>query len=301
MMAILAKIFAVAVTFSSMHAGGAEVAPHHDKEYWQEIIARDFTPPDDVPLPVLLRELSDNLASTDPELRDDISYGVLTQWLYVKKIVSPELRRDLASEWMENLRWSVGEKDTDSVLLRSFSALMLSVIVASDNETPYLDRDEFETLLDAAVDYMHDEQDTRGFDADMGWLHSVAHTADLMKFLARSRHLEVSEQSVILTSIALKLTSVDHVLDRGEDERLARVVLSLISRPDFDVPAFGGFVHMLQPLTIKGLPTPRALAVNQNRRNVAVSLYVVLAADKRELEYRRQASDVLLTFLRTIM
>ena len=301
MTATLAKIVIVSITLSSMPASGAEGILHHDKEYWREVIAQGFTPPDDVPLALLLRELSDNLASTDPELRDEISYGVLTQWMYVKKIVSPELRRNLASEWIGNLQRSIGEKDTDSVILRSFSALMLSVIAASDNETPYLDRQEFKTLLEAAVDYMREEQDTRGFDADIGWLHSVAHTADLIKFLARSRHLEVSEQSVILASIARKLDCVDHVLDRGEDERLARVLLSLIARPDFDLQAFEGFVRMLQPLTIKGMPTRRALAVNQNRRNVAVSLYAVLAADKRDLEYRRQASDTLLTFLRTIM
>lgn len=52
---------------------------------------------------------------------------------------------------------------------------------------------------------------------------------------------------------------------------------------------------------MKGLPTPRELAVNQNRRNVAVSLYAVLETDKRDLAYRRQASDTLLTFLSTIM
>jgi hypothetical protein len=58
---------------------------------------------------------------------------------------------------------------------------------------------------------------------------------------------------------------------------------------------------MLQPLPMKGLPTPRELAVNQNRRNVAVSLYAVLETDKRDLAYRRQANDTLLTFLSTIM
>ena len=301
MTAHLARIVLVAVILSSIPARSAEVAQHHDKEYWQAVISQDFTPPDDVPLTVLLRELSGNLGSTDPELRDDISYRILTQWLYAKKIVPPELRRNLVSEWIGNLQRSIGEKDTDSVILRSFSALMLSVIAASDNQTPFLDRDEFKTLLNAAVDYMREEQDTRGFDANIGWLHSVAHTADFLKFLARSRHLEVSEQSVILASIAGKLDRVDHVLDRGEDERLARVVLSLIARPDFDLQAFEGFIRMLQPLNMKGLPTPGVLAVNQNRRNVAVSLYAVLSTDKRDLEYRRQASDTLLTFLSSIM
>jgi hypothetical protein len=282
-------------------AGATEGSKDHDKEYWREVVANDFAAPENVPLAVLLEELSTNLSSTDPELRDDISYGILTQWLYVKKIVPPELRRDLTSEWIGNLQRSIGERNTDSVILRSFSALMLSVIAASDDETPYLDRDEFKALLDAAVGYMHDEQDTRGFDADTGWLHSVAHTADFMKFLARSRHLEVSEQSIILSSINDKLDSVSHVLDRGEDERLARAVLSLVARPDFDSSAFETFVRRLQPLSVKGLPTSGQLAVNQNRRNIAVSLYAVLATDRRDLDHRRIVNEMLLGFLDTIM
>jgi hypothetical protein len=281
-------------------AGGAGDGAH-DKEYWRTVMANDFAPPGDVSLPVLLHELSGNLGSTDPELRDDIAYAVLAQWLYVKKIVPAESRRELTSEWIGNLQKSIGERGTDSVILRSFSALMLSVIAALDNEDPYLERRDFKTLLDAAIGYLRDERDTRGFDAAKGWLHSVAHTADLLKFLARSRHLEVQEQAMILSAIADKLASGDRVLKRGEDERLARAVLSLVVRPDFDIAAFQSFVQMLQPLAVEGLPAPQELAVNQNRRHLAVSLYAVLATDGRDLESRRQASEILLSFLQTIM
>ena len=52
------------------------------------------------------------------------------------------------------------------------------------------------------MNYLKDEQDVRGFDARLGWLHSVAHTADLLKFLARSPHLQVQEQAVVLKAIA---------------------------------------------------------------------------------------------------
>jgi hypothetical protein len=149
--------------------------------------------------------------------------------------------------------------------------------------------------------YLREEQDTRGFDAEKGWMHSVAHTADLLKFLARNRHLELSEQADILTAIAAKLAHVDHVLTHGEDERLARAVVSIVARPDADMPGFQAFLDSLKPVWPGGLPTPAELAVNQNRKHLAVSLYAVLSTDPRDLESLRTAEERVLGLLRTML
>lgn len=61
----------------------------------------------------------------------------------------------------------------------------------------------------------------RGYLPDKGWLHSAAHTADLVRFLGRSRHLTVAEQKRILDVVAGKLEAPVFVW--GEDERLARL------------------------------------------------------------------------------
>jgi hypothetical protein len=63
------------------------------------------------------------------------------------------------------------------------------VIAARDNDAPFLTPPEFDGLLEHALAYFHDERDTRGFDAVKGWMHSAAHTSDLLKFLARSSRL----------------------------------------------------------------------------------------------------------------
>ena len=280
----------------------AAVPEHvHDKDYWRAIIADDYAPPADVPLASLVAELSGYLGSPDAELRDGIGYAVLTQWLYVKKAVPPDLRRELIAEWMANLRQGIGEKGTDSVLKRSFSALMLSIVAALDNEELFLDRKEFDALLQAALAYLRDEKDTRGFDAEQGWLHSVAHTADLLKFLGRSRHLAASEQAAVLTAIARKMARLDHVLVHGEDERLARAVVSIVARPDVDMQALEEFLSALEPVRSEGFPGPQTLATNQNQRNLAVTLFAVLYTDTRDLESVRAAREHVLGLLRTTM
>jgi len=273
----------------------------HDKEYWQAIIADDFAAPAEVPMASLVGELSGYLSSTDPELRDGIAYSILTQWLYVKKVVPPELRRDLIDTWTVNLRKGIGESDTDSVLNRSFSALMLSVAAALDNEVPYLDREGFDSLLQAALGYLREERDTRGFEPERGWLHSVAHTADLLKFLGRSRHLSASEQAAVLTAIADKMSQLDQVLVHGEDERLARAVVSIVARPDADMQALQAFLSALKPVRSEEGPTLESLAANQNRKNLAVSLFALLNTDARDLESLRAARGQVLALLRTMM
>jgi hypothetical protein len=286
-----------------LFVGSASAADEgvHDKAYWRAVIADDYTPPTDTALPLLARELSTALGSTDAELRDEIAYSVLTQWLYVKRLMPRALRDELLAEWARNLQYGIGDRRTDSVLRRSFSALMLAVAVALDNEAAYLDRKEYGALLSAAVEYLRAEQDTRGFDADKGWLHSVAHTADLLKFLGRSRHLERSEQAVILAGIAAKVAELDHVLVHGEDERLARAVVSIVSRPDVDMQAFRAFLASLALSRGVGLPSVPDLTRNQNRKQLAVSLYAVLGTDSRDLDSLREARELLLEHLKTMM
>ena len=257
----------------------------HDKAFWHRVMANDFTVPTAEPMAPLLHELSSYLASSDPELRDDIAYNVLVHWLYVQDEVPAELRDELISTWEADLRNGIGEDGTDSVFRRSYSALMLSIIAATDIEQrPVLDQAAFDTMLDAALVYLHEEKDTRGFDATKGWVHSVAHTADLLKYLGCSQKLRPHGQVRILNAIAAKLGAVDHALIAGEDVRLARAVVSIVARPDADMAAFDAFLAALKSAPVDGGLTPARLAVLQNRKHVALALYALLSTDKHEGE-----------------
>src|SRR5262245_48569745 len=113
-------------------------AAPHPKAYWQAIVKNNFDPPADTAASQLAPELIANLASPDPELRDDLSETILTSWIYRKKLLGPEDLRPIVTTLRENLRQGIGATDGDGVLLRSFSALTLSIVVARDNEAPFL-------------------------------------------------------------------------------------------------------------------------------------------------------------------
>ena len=273
----------------------------HDKTFWKQVAANKFAVPAGESVTILTRELSDLLGSPDPELRDDIAYSTLANWIYRQRIVSLEDRRALMTTWLENLKKGVGERGPDGVLRRSFSALALGVLAILDNEASFLSQAEFDRLVASAIDYLRDERDTRGFDPAKGWMHSVAHTGDLLKFLGRNRQLKPAQQAAILAALTQKLGAVEEVLTHGEDERLARAALSIVARSDFDEAGFRTWIATLAPARPTGPPTPASLAAAQNRKNFVVSLYAVLSTDTRDLPSLSAARAIVMATLKTMM
>src|SRR5262245_30520650 len=179
--------------------------PARSVDFWRGVVKAKYEVPAGESAPALAGELVDLLASPDPELRDEIAYSTLANWIYEKKIIAPDGIRAISARLTQNMRIGIGERGTDGVFRRSFSALALSVVVARDNAAPFLLKGEITSFLNSALDYLKAEQDVRGYDAAKGWMHSAAHTADLLKFLARSTQLDASDQPRILDAITLKL------------------------------------------------------------------------------------------------
>jgi Protein of unknown function (DUF2785) len=254
----------------------------HPRGFWRKIKATEFAvPPGESPLALIL-DLSDSLGSPDPEIRDGFGYEIPATWIYEKKLLGRDDLRVLLRKWTANLRYGIGRTNEDSVLLRSFSALDLSLLAAYDLEAPFLSPAEFESLLNDALAYLSDERDVRGYTPPVGWRHSCAHTADLLKFLARNPRLEVADHARILEAVRAKITRVgDPVYVWGEDERLARTLVSLVRRPDFEPalvdPWLAGFATLHKKAWEGALPDPALLAADRNAANLLKSLHTFLA------------------------
>lgn len=233
------------------------------------------TPPT-AELPALLQAVDRLLVATDPALRDDLGFRLLARWLYRDRCVAVPERRWLLAQWLPRLREGIDTPGTDAVVARSFAALSLSLLVALDNEEAFLTAEEFRTVLAATLAYLRDERDVRGHDRERGWLHSVAHTADLLKFALRSRHLTPVQQGEALAAIADKLERTEVALTHGEDARLARAVLSLLQRTDLDRPAA---LRWLRTLAAErpGGPNATALAQAHNRSALLAQVHLLLA------------------------
>lgn len=200
-----------------------------EPSFWQAIIDAEYAVPAGHTARDLTAELVGYLGSPDPQLRDDFAYGTLAHWM-VQGVLAPDDQRPLIAPLVVNFQRGLGETETESVFLRSFSALVLAAIVYGDNHHPFLAEGEVRDLLGATIDYLAAEQDVRGYVAGPGWAHSVAHTADLLDELALSRYATSDDLARILEAIGGKLAATRQLLLCNEDDRLAQAALSVLSR-----------------------------------------------------------------------
>lgn len=200
-----------------------------ESTFWERVVAEGHRVPRDRPLAELTTELTTMLGDPDPRRRDQIAYTILAAW--VSGGVYDDLLEGLGDGMATGLRVGIGERDTDTVFRRSFSALVLAECVARDNEVHLLPA---ETLLrwgDNAMTWLVRERDLRGFVPGKGWAHAVAHGADVLAVLAAGESFGRLELTVLLDVIADRLlTPTGTHFVHGEVDRLAFATLAVLRR-----------------------------------------------------------------------
>jgi hypothetical protein len=197
--------------------------------YWKQVHATGLAVPTDRPLDDLTAELTRMLGDPDPALRDGTAYPTLTTW--VDRGVYDDLLAGLGDGMAIGLRVGLGEKDTDTVFRRSFSALVLGECIARDNQRPLLPGGKILEWGDRVATWLLRERDLRAYVPGKGWAHSVAHGADTLATLSNSPHLAQPELTVILDVIADRvLLPVDRLFTNGEPDRLAFATMNVLRR-----------------------------------------------------------------------
>ena len=252
----------------------------HDRSFWQAIVGNQYLVPKNESADRLANELSSLLASPDPELRDDLAYSILARWIYRGLLTQPTLIF-LTDTWQQNLKISLGETGTNSVLMRSFSALCLASVARREARTPFMGSERYHRLVAEAISYLQAERDLRGYDTKLHWIHATAHTADLLAGLAGGTQLTQDEESGILLAISTRLTTAPEVFTQGEQDRLAAAVVAVIRRSDFELPKFEQWLTALQneDRDVWAKTSPEALARYQNHTYFLQALYVRLATE----------------------
>ncbi len=251
------------------------------KPFWTAL-AKDCAVPAGESAFSLVTEAVGFLASPDTQWRDDVGYGVVEACVYRKRALKPEERRTLIAQLSGNLRRGLWETGTDSVLLRSFSALDLSILAALENADPALDGAGYQQLVDNALAYLQDERDLRGLEPRVGWIHATAHTADLLKFLARDRRFARVDQTRLLDAAWAKMTTAGTpVFRHAEDERLAAAIVSVVRRQDFEPtaldPWLARFVTLEKQVWAKAPPDTPTLDASLNARQLLRALFTALS------------------------
>ncbi|MEU7070795.1 DUF2785 domain-containing protein [Streptomyces narbonensis] len=182
---------------------------------WNGIEAADYALPADASdLGELTGELSRALADPDPGVRDGAAYSVLATWIERGVIDGPR-RLALGDEMAARF-------DDPEIQARTFAPLVLDMLVSKGELKA--------EWVDAFARWYPAEKDLRGRDEKLGWLHAVAHGADLLDRLGR--HAEVEPVRMLELAAARLTAPTAHVWDQLEDDRLARAVARVLTRPD---------------------------------------------------------------------
>jgi Protein of unknown function (DUF2785) len=238
----------------------------HSPQYFRDTASHSFAVPAGASAFPLAQELTPWLASPDPELRDSLAYTILDIWIRHGQLADAELLTLLPS-LQQSLTVGIGDSGTDSVFRRSFSALTLASFAERDLRQPFLSPAQYRDLLAAALAYLRDERDTRGFDPVKGWIHSSAHTADLLGALARNPRFTPADQQALFTAVEQRLRSAGHIYTFGEQDRLAVALLSVIIRDDFQLSSFQQWLASAEQDSVvwqRSPPDPVQLALFEN-------------------------------------
>ncbi len=169
------------------------------------------------------------IGDTNPYLRDELIYESFSKLIMSDLLNDNQLKyvfSNMCSD--EFLFYKIGEIDKDSVFKRSFSALVLALLLAAHKNKTCLDANELELAYLSAIRYLREEKDERGFILKKGWAHATAHGADVLKYLIVIDEITMDQKIHVLEAIIDKIKSLKHPFGANEDDRLARVYIAAI-------------------------------------------------------------------------
>lgn len=175
-------------------------------------------------------ELVECLGDPDPQIRDGIAFEGFVTLLRGKQL-RPETIRTLLSTMTGQL---ASDNEDPLGFRKPFLALSLAEVARTDRIEPIFSDIERSELVATATNYMRSINDYRGFNAEEGWRHAIAHTADLQMQLTLNTLVTQEELIQIRNSIATQVAPAgEHFYVYGENERLARPILFIASRDAF--------------------------------------------------------------------
>ncbi|HOX31767.1 MAG TPA: DUF2785 domain-containing protein [Spirochaetales bacterium] len=239
----------------------------------EAIKARAFAFPPGGELEPLVEEMLSRLGDPDGYLRDDLIYEAFAAWIPAGRLPEGTVRGILEACLSDRfLRWRIGEAEGDGVFTRSFSMLLVALVLELDGKAPFLDRGAVARVFERVCGAYADENDLEGYIPGKGWAHSVAHTADVFALLAGRPELGLAELGELLVLIRAKFLGSGRYLRDNEDERTAAAIAPILRRGEAGRELVSAWLPTLVAYE-RPEDIPRRQVLRGNARNLLRSLY----------------------------
>jgi len=176
-------------------------------------------------------EMMKYIGDIDSELRDNLIYSTFAEWIDRGEFTDEQVR-ELLHICLDDqhLFYGIGEKETDSVFTRTFSVLIIPLVMGKDRDQRFLTKEDVILIKNKLLQYIDLEQDYRGYVEEKGWAHAIAHVSDGLEAIARSSYMEKEDLIDILNAIQPKFFVNNYVYINKEDERNVSAILSVFNR-----------------------------------------------------------------------
>ena len=179
----------------------------------------------------LVDAMLEAIGHKDSKKRDDLIYPVL-EYLLKDGHLSENHLKDILYVLLDSnhLMYDLNNVHAYSVLTRSFSALQIGVLLEVHLQQQLIERPAIEYAFDTFLDYFEKEQVFDGYNKEVGWMHSIAHSADVFKEFMQIPWLGEAKIKLIFEAIGQKMKQSTHCFIFNEDERMAVALKSGIER-----------------------------------------------------------------------
>ncbi len=178
----------------------------------------------------LLEQMTQYIGYPEDELRDKLNYRLFIELLSTKVFTNEQMTQltmKLSGE--DFLYKSIGEKEDDSVFVRSFSALWLTALLHVDTQLNFLTQEQSTKILELATPYLGKENDVRGFLGEKGWALAIVNGAELAAAIVSHPSFELHLSPKLLEGIKGSFWK-GSVYINDEEESFAKIIDLLISK-----------------------------------------------------------------------
>lgn len=245
------------------------------KEKLQTLAKNEFRLSENDDLSELIPAMLGHVGSTDPDLRDGLIYSAFGTWTLRHSALSQQQLHELLPKVLseQHMLYKLGEQGTDSVFRRSFSVLLLPLLLIANRSHPFIAASEVRQIKDKLLHYLRNEKDRRGFVEGKGWAHAVAHAADALDDLAQCPEMNQSDLTEILEVIRDVMCARETGHIHLEEERMITAVIAVLKRESLSGGEITRWVEGFSDPVLAVTSGPERLVIRANVKNLLQSLF----------------------------
>lgn len=226
-----------------------------------------------------LQQLLGQVGSLNPAIRDRGCYYLLNEALQQQLLTVDQLGMIFDRLIQDDMLFDhIDQPTNDAVYRRSFSILLLSVLMYADHAgLSFMTNARLEKVVSQFTVYLLLETDTRGFVGQNGWAHAYTHIGNLIDELADERELARADKLLMLAALIARYQRLDTPLIFGEPERLSTYFALITNKDelysDYLLMAFKDWHRRMVMQAAPGTEAAWTRVFNRNRLLEAMALH----------------------------